>query len=372
MYNAGSIARARAPHCGLLGVTPEEVSENFVLHMNNAIGNAKNNILLIFDEIENISPETAASTHWREGHHTLLFWQTIRSYIQAHARGRVALCLVGTSPRILELSKINDVANPVYLFAQKQFIPNLTFDETREMVERLGYLMGLEFPPEIVSDLQKAFGGHPFFTRQVCSKIHQLASLDRPLVVSQNALDRAKREFQGQLETYLRDIIKQLKDDYPAEFQIINAVLEGNRGELTEYDREAPELIDHLIGYGLVERIGEDFDIKFNAIKDALRHLVSTERVEDPWAEISRRRNVLETNIRIELFHWSKGVPKAEWQEVLSKNLSKTRFGQLNSTEPRLLFSSREKSTIPGGPSDVPESRARVTVSWRAADTHTE
>ena len=45
----------------------------------------------------------------------------------------------------LELPKINDIANPVYLFAQKQFIPNLTFDETREMVERLGYLMGLEF-----------------------------------------------------------------------------------------------------------------------------------------------------------------------------------------------------------------------------------
>jgi hypothetical protein len=325
-----------------LGATAEEVSENFVMHMNNAVGNAKNNILLIFDEIENISPETAASTHWREGHHTLLFWQIIRSYIQAHAKGRLALCLVGTSPRILELPRINDVANPIYLFAQKQFIPNLTFDETREMVERLGYLMGLEFPPEIVSELQRVFGGHPFFTRQVCSKIHQIASLDRPLVVSQNLLDRAKRDFQGQLEAYLRDIIKQLKDDYPEEFEVIRAVVEGDRRDLIEYGKEAPELIDHLIGYGLVARIGDDFDIKVNAIKDALRHLIGTEGVEDRWAEISRRRNLIESSIRLELFHWSKGLESAVWSEILNGNLTNSRLNGLHSTEPRILFSSRE------------------------------
>ena len=127
----------------------------------------------------------------------------------------------------LEAAKINNIANPIYLYAQNQFIPSLSFEETREMVERLGYFMGLEFPAEIVADLQREFGGHPFFTRQVCSKIHQLASTVRPIRVSQTALRRAKTEFYGQLESYLKDIIDQLRYTYPEEFRLLSAVVAG-------------------------------------------------------------------------------------------------------------------------------------------------
>jgi hypothetical protein len=219
--------------------------------------------------------------------------------------------MVGTSPRILEVSKINDIANPIYLFAQKQFIPSLSFDETREMVERLGYFMGLEFPASIVGALHRQFGGHPFFTRQVCSKIHQLASASRPVRVSEGALQRATIEFQGQLESYLRDIIEQLKGDYPEEFSILVAVLSENLEELTEYGTETPKLIDHLIGYGLVERIESDFDIRFSAIKSALSH-VFLKKDEDRLAEISKRRNTLEAGIRVTLFYWCRSVSPEE------------------------------------------------------------
>jgi hypothetical protein len=324
-----------------LGEKIEEISENFFIQMNSTLGSSKNNVLLIFDEIENISPRTAASQHWREGKDTLLFWQIVRSYIQSEARGRLSICLVGTSPRILEIPKINDIANPVYLFAQKQFIPSLSFDETREMVERLGYFMGLEFPVSIVSELHRQFGGHPFFTRQVCSKIHQLASATRPIKVSDGALQRATIEFQGQLESYLRDIIEQLKGDYPEEFAILVAVLSGNREELTEYGNETPELIDHLIGYGLVERIDRDFDIRFSAIKTALSH-VFLRSGEDRLAEISKRRNTLESGIRVTLFHWCRNIAPEGWDEILSRNLTKRRYEDLATTEPRILFSNRE------------------------------
>jgi hypothetical protein len=324
-----------------LGDKIENISENFFIQMNSAIGASKNNVLLIFDEIENISPRTAASQHWREGTDTLLFWQIVRSYIQSEARGRLSLCLIGTSPRILEIPKINDIANPIYLFAQKQFIPSLSFDETREMVERLGYFMGLEFPASIVGELHRQFGGHPFFTRQVCSKIHQLASATRPVKVSEAALQRATIEFQGQLESYLRDIIEQLRGDYPEEFAILVAVLSGNLKELTEFGSETPELIDHLIGYGLVERIEKDFDIRFSAIKSALSH-VFLKSGEDRLAEISKRRNTLEAGIRVTLFHWCRNISAENWTEILSRNLTKRRYDDLVTTEPRVLFSNQE------------------------------
>ena len=326
-----------------LGAELPEVSENFFTHMNNSLSLAKNNVLLVFDEIENISPDTAASSHWRNEGDTLFFWQIIRSFIQSDAKGRLAVCIVGTSPRLLEIPKLNAIANPVYLFANKQFIPSLTFDDTLEMVERLGYFMGLEFPPEIVAELQKDFGGHPFFIRQVCSKIHQLASPNRPQKVSRASLNQAMREFSGQLENYLREIVENLRLDYPEEFELLKTVIEGNNKELSEFGRDAPELIDHLIGYGLIERLGDDLDIRFDAIKRALQYLVKRqENVEDRWKEISTRRNALEINIRVALFHWSNGVSREKWNIILGECLTKTRMENLRFTEPRLLFSKND------------------------------
>ena len=59
-----------------LGQSPDRVSDNFRSLMNDALSTAGCDVLLIFDEIENISPETAASPHWRQDEDTLLFWQT--------------------------------------------------------------------------------------------------------------------------------------------------------------------------------------------------------------------------------------------------------------------------------------------------------
>nr|WP_131588867.1 ATP-binding protein [Sphingomonas melonis] len=246
-------------------------SEQFFAAMNNVLSQVKGTVLIIFDEIENISPGTAASPHWRSGEDTVYFWQIIRSYLQAESKGRLSICLVGTSPHILETAKINGIDNPIYLYAPKTYIPSLTFDETRDMVTRLGYFMGLEFDPIIIAHLQKEFGGHPFFTRQVCSTIHKQAPSQRPHKVSLAALNRANVEFSGQLESYLRDIVGHLQSAYPEEFDILEAVVNGDKSEVTEYGASAPDLIDHLLGYGLIDRNGQDFDIKFDAVKAALR-----------------------------------------------------------------------------------------------------
>ena len=89
------------------GNSPAEVSEVFSQHMRTAIGQARGrHILLIFDEIENISPGTSATSHWTDEKEALYLWQTLRSFIQRESKGRMSVCLVGTSPVLLELPKI--------------------------------------------------------------------------------------------------------------------------------------------------------------------------------------------------------------------------------------------------------------------------
>ena len=50
---------------------------------------------------------------------------------------------------------------------------------------------------------------------------------------------------------------------------------------MNEFGREAPDLIDHLVGYGLIKKVGDDFDITFEAIKLALDYSVLPNTSDD-------------------------------------------------------------------------------------------
>jgi hypothetical protein len=315
-----------------------DVSIAFREHLTSALGQTSNKILLVFDEIENISPRTAASEHWRSGRDPLYFWQILRSFIQGDKAARVSICLVGTSPQLLEIPEIDEVANPMYLFVQKRFMPSLTFDETREMIQRLGHFMGMEFTDDIIIDLHRDYGGHPFFTRQVCSRIHQLLPVLRPITVSKSRLIDAQKSFGAQLATYLADIVKSLRDFYPEEAEVLRAVAQGDSVEAQEYLTDAPELIDHLIGYDLVKSSGGSVELKINAIRSALKIVFSDVGVEGQWKEISRRRNALEVSIRRSLFYFAKMIGFSVWEDILKECIPERRHESFSSTDPSVLL----------------------------------
>lgn len=319
-----------------------EVAEKFREQFKTVIGQAKSNFLIIFDEIENISPGTASSTHWDSERDCLLFWQNLRSFIQKDSNGKVSLCIVGTSPRLLELPEISNAPNPVYLFSQKRFINALAYEETKEMIDRLGFFMGLDFSPTQVARLQELYGGHPFFTRQVCSILHKSIEGYRPVKISNKKIEAAIEEFGGQLESYLDDILANLKRFYPDEFELLKSVALGDLAEVTEYGRDAPDLIDHLIGYDLIERRGDEFDIRYDAVKSALKRRFLGKDKEFFWTQSMLRRNRLEQGLRNQLFHFSKNLSGEEWRSLLNASLTKARFNALTSTEPRVIFSQKD------------------------------
>lgn len=319
-----------------------EISEWFYEKMGVTLDSLKANLLLIFDEIENISPKTAASDHWRNGKDPVYFWQIIRSFSQSRKNRYLAVCVVGTSPYILEESKIQGIDNPSYLLAQKRFIPNLSFDETREMVGRLGFFMGLDFDASAISLLHNSYGGHPFFTRQVCSKVHQLTTGQRPRAIPKLRVQHAQNEFSAQLESYLFGIVSNLKDYYPEEFKILRSIVIGESQEANEFAREAPDLIDHLIGYGLVQIKDDVAELAFEAVKKAVLQVAPDENLvslEGKWAELCVRRNRIETEIRSNLFYWSKNFDQAKINQIFQNSLSKKRLEVINSSDPRVLFS---------------------------------
>lgn len=322
------------------GLSTVDVAEQFSADMKNILQRSKSSILIIFDEIEQISPLTAASAHWRTEQDPILFWQVLRSFSQSESNGRLSICVVGTSPYLLESAKINGVDNPVYLFAQKRFIQNLSFDDMRVMVRRLGHFMGLNFPDQILFKIHTTYGGHPFFTRQVCSKIHQIAPKQRPLDVSINLLSEAEAAFRSDLETYLKDIVNNLRELYPEEYKLLADVVVGDVDEFIELAEVAPDLVDHLLGYGLIEKRGNDYDITLDAIKSAVERITtSLPNRNSRWSEINIRRNCLEQDIRAALYYWSQSIERENWVNILRKGISNKNFEALSSTEPNIIFS---------------------------------
>ncbi|WP_309603315.1 hypothetical protein [Sphingomonas sp.] len=117
-------------------------------------------------------------------------------------------------------------------------------------------------------------------------------------------------------------------------------------GFTSEYMSEAPELVDHLIGYGLITAHDGAYSIAFSAVGRVVASLrqdiVALCSKDERWSTACVRRNTVEQAIRSALYFWSKTLSSDFWQEILKKSLTDSRFAVLASTEPNYLFSSKE------------------------------
>jgi hypothetical protein len=302
-----------------LGSSADQISENFRRTMHDALTTAGIGVLLIFDEIENISPQTAASSHWRDENDSLLFWQTARAFFQGQQKNRLTFCFVGTNPHLFEMTKLNGVDNPVYLFAPKTFIPMLSLTETTEMVSRLSFFMGLDFSPTVISYLHQRFGGHPFFIRQLCSQINKRTATARPREISLATCKEAELAASTDLQRYILEILDTLKLFYPDEFSMIEYLASADKirfDEMAEYD---VAYVEHLVGYGLIVRRGSDYEFSFEAVGEAVKRMLTKparNSLTDRRAVVSRRRNALEEEIRRAIYQWSMRLDADAWSQV--------------------------------------------------------
>lgn len=311
------------------GDDPSVVSDKFKENMLRYLSQGRQNILIIFDEIENISPRTASSPHWKEESDALFLWQILRSFFQTEKKYGVSFCFVGTNPGLLEQSQINGIPNPIYLFAKKTFIPSLDHADTENMVKRLGYFMGIDFPKSVVSHLQHRYGGHPFFIRQICSKIHYQLPMRRPVVASVQSCKEAEKYSYGDIHRYVNDILGSLKQFYPEEYEMLSYISSGKEEEFYEVANEFPEFVEHLLGYGLLVKRGDHFDFEFDFVREVL---ISEQKKSVPdelnaiRVEISRRRNAIEEAIRVYLYWATCGLDEQSWKSMIFNTIKLDRI----------------------------------------------
>lgn len=270
--------------------------------------NNKNSILLIFDEIENITFDTSASETWKSGESFIKFWQVIRStYHQLHKENVFTYLIAGTNPHCVEQSRISHVDNPIFSQFNPTFIEPFTYDQTKEMVQRLGGYMGLEFPDTICSHLVEDFGGHPLLIRQMCSYLHKSIHEARPFQIDKSLYNRVKDEFYKSstgFNKYAEMVLDVLVSDYPDEYDMLTYLAMGDTESFNGFAQLDSAYTSHLLNYGIIgENAKRDgYTFKIEAIRDYLRQKTKYQRLhltqEEKWAEISERRNKLEPRLR--------------------------------------------------------------------------
>ncbi|MCD4753139.1 MAG: hypothetical protein K8R40_08720 [Anaerolineaceae bacterium] len=263
---------------------------------------AKQPTLLIFDEIERISPNTGSSDHWRSGEDFVYFWQTLRYFYQKYPEVFTYM-LVGTNPYCVEKPTFGNHDNPLFGSIPFQYVPSFTIPQTRKMVRKLGRFMGLRFDELIYSKLNEDFGGHPFLMRYVCSTINSLSKGERPIRVDKPLYEKAKRDFLLHSKQYFEMIIQVLHEWYPDEYGMLVFLANEDIDAFNDFAQDSNYYTSHLVGYGLISMSDNGYCFNIESVKDYIltRNKYEDRRLtpEKQMEEISKRRIALEKNLRL-------------------------------------------------------------------------
>ncbi len=284
-----------------------EVASAFTTDLKTILQLSKKNILLIFDEIENITFGTSISESWKCGDSFVKFWQIIRSFCQHNdTKYHFSYLIAGTNPRCVETPTINKVDNPIFAQFTPIYISPFTFTLAEEMLHRLGGYMGLKFESQTVSAIVDDFGGHPMLIRQMASFIHRNVSLGRPITIKKADYMEFKQKFytsETGFSQYAVMILNVLKDWYEDEYYMLQLLAKEDIDSFKELAAE-DIYIKHLKSYGIIDtdntRIGYHFRIE--ALKNYLhgRHKFhkTANSQEEKEAEIQKRRSQIELKLR--------------------------------------------------------------------------
>lgn len=267
---------------------------------------SKKSILLIFDEIENITFDTSESEGWRNGSHFLRFWQVLRGTYQKFRTENVFTYLItGTNPRCIEKPSINKVDNPIFAQFPPIYIAAFDVIQTKEMIDRLGGYMGLIFDDVVCGKLVEDFGGHPMLMRQVCSYIHHSIIENRPYTINKTQYEKLKEKFlndENGFDKYAVMVLEVLNNWYNDEHYMLTLLSIGDYQTFQELAELSPEYVTHLLNYGIIEKSGSDFGFKIDALKLFLAKKNKYKKLnlseDEKQKEISERRNKLEPKLR--------------------------------------------------------------------------
>ena len=174
-------------------------------------------IMLLFDEVEYMTPRIsgALGQHWDMDF--VPFWQTIRA-IHHEVKGRLSFTVAGVNPAAVTTSHFDGAPNPIFQLATPTYLSPREVSQVRDMVRTIGRYSGLNVDEPVYKHLADTYGGHPFLIRIACSEVTRDADTKNPerrAFVSTATIRNHEPAIRARLERPIRDILLSLVWWYP-------------------------------------------------------------------------------------------------------------------------------------------------------------
>lgn len=257
-------------------------------------------VLIMFDEVEHITYKKAANLDWCDGLESVYFWKAIRSAYQME-NSHFTYCIAGTNPICVEYPTIKHADNPIFSGITPKYIPGFDVKQTRDMVRRLGRIMGIKFDETLFSKMTEEYGGHPFLIRHLCSFISNKYP-DRPVNIDRIKYNQCRDEFNKTQGKYFDMLLEVLTEFYPQEYEMLNYLALDEKETFEHYAKNDYSLVQHIIGYGIIQQYDYNYDFKIDVIKEYILRKTSTkssfESKEDKWSYLCNQRGNFEIQLR--------------------------------------------------------------------------
>ncbi len=245
------------------GFTEDNCLEKFEILIKN-LGSYFKQIIIMFDEIEYITPTISmwGATHWDEDF--VPFWQTLRSLHQ-ETHGFVCFIVAGVNPYITENAYINNKQNPIFQLIQPTYLNPLPQPVVRNMVRSIGKYLGMKFDEEVYAFLTEEFGGHAYLIRLACSELYKYSHEklnDYEYIFNIQSFYTYDGQIKNRLKSPCMEIVLSLMWWYPEEYELLKIVCDGDFSFVKEYIDTNRINCSHIISYGLLDEATYDFNIK--------------------------------------------------------------------------------------------------------------
>lgn len=258
-------------------------------------------ILLIFDEIEEISYSTSSSANWRDENDALHFWQTLRPIIQKD-NSLFSFIVAGVSPQCIESPIINNHNNPIFCFLTPSYLELFDVDDVKKMVTNIGGYMGLSFDEEVFTNLTDDYGGHPFLIRHVCSMIAKNVSAQRPYHVEKYEYREKASEYKLAMVKHVDSILYILEHTYLEEYELLKLLAIDSQDEFKNQMFGRESSVSHLLGYGILKKISDNYYITIATVTEYFNNKFKYEKshntTDDIWKMVTSRRGEIEIKLR--------------------------------------------------------------------------
>lgn len=310
---AGSLMQLASRSDLSITVDPVAVELSIAVErLRNAVAVHGRQILIVFDEIDYLTPTSPTAAHWRTEFNR--FWRNLRSVYQSSAatERNLSLLISGVSSKWFAEESIDGVENAALAFVPEEYLSPLPRGAATAMIKRLGRQAGLIFTDATAEQIAETSADMPFWIRKACSYIH-------------GKVEIALRPFEPQV-TLISDYLNEfVASDGVAMSEVALAHLfrvypELKGPALVCADQNPPQLDNRTLRtlekYGVV-RTGRNFGVSGRMMAIGLESFRSSktevEAPSDPestsensgygdWADelaiISRRRNILERKLR--------------------------------------------------------------------------